>query len=280
MLFDRRGFLVWGLGSSAGFLLDSFWESADSRFNELKKISARNGWQDLGLGDRIVAAGREFLGVPYVGGTLEGNPEQCKVFTDKLDCVTFLEISWAAARCSPDITEDRIKSAVIQTRYRGARVNGYWSRLHYTTDFLETHRRAGKLLLVSEKFAGRVQWNPDTSYMSRHPKSYAASKYVKDFASGALQMEEALRDVRFARVPVDRWGENLKLMKPGDLLSFCTTKEGLDFSHVGIYSGDGKFLHASSSARKVVEQDLLSWGAGIRTCNGMVVGRAQPFPLA
>lgn len=248
-------------------------------YNRIAQLARTRGWSRLGLAERIVVAGSEFLGVPYVGGTLEGNPERCQVFLDRLDCVTFLDVSWAVARCLPEVTESRVNAAVLQTRYRDGEVDGYWSRLHYTTDFFETHRRSGKLSIVSQSFVGGVNWNPDTTYMSSHPEKYAASHYVRDFARAGQEMEARLSDVRFKRIPVDRWRENFDLMKPGDFLGFCTTKKGLDFSHIGIYSGNGRFMHASSSAGKVVEQDLASWGRGIRTCNGMVVARSTHFPL-
>lgn len=41
-----------------------------------------------------------------------------------------------------------------------------------------------------------------------------------------------------------------KVLEPGDLLFFNTT--GKSFSHVGIYVGEGKFLHASSGRGKVL----------------------------
>lgn len=41
-----------------------------------------------------------------------------------------------------------------------------------------------------------------------------------------------------------------KNLEPGDLLFFNTT--GKSFSHVGIYIGEGKFLHASSGKGKVI----------------------------
>jgi cell wall-associated NlpC family hydrolase len=41
---------------------------------------------------------------------------------------------------------------------------------------------------------------------------------------------------------------------PGDLLTFGKSKKGV--SHVAIYIGDGKYIHASTSAHKVVESTM------------------------
>jgi cell wall-associated NlpC family hydrolase len=43
-------------------------------------------------------------------------------------------------------------------------------------------------------------------------------------------------------------------MQPGDLLVFGKT--GKRISHVGIYIGDGKMIHASSSSKAVVETSV------------------------
>jgi cell wall-associated NlpC family hydrolase len=41
---------------------------------------------------------------------------------------------------------------------------------------------------------------------------------------------------------------------PGDLLTFGKAKKGV--SHVGIYVGEGKYIHASSVAGKVIESKI------------------------
>ena len=42
-------------------------------------------------------------------------------------------------------------------------------------------------------------------------------------------------------------------MKPGDLLTFGA---GSQISHIGVYVGEGRFVHASTSKRKVIESSL------------------------
>jgi len=43
-------------------------------------------------------------------------------------------------------------------------------------------------------------------------------------------------------------------LKPGDLLTFGYDKKGV--THIGIYVGDGRFVHASSAAGRVIESPL------------------------
>ena len=55
-----------------------------------------------------------------------------------------------------------------------------------------------------------------------------------------------------AGVPVER---DTSLLRPGDLLTFASTDRA-SISHIGIYVGDGRFVHASSVAGRVIESPL------------------------
>jgi cell wall-associated NlpC family hydrolase len=48
----------------------------------------------------------------------------------------------------------------------------------------------------------------------------------------------------------------VKHLRPGDLVFFKDDKTERYLSHVGIYAGNGKFIHASGSAGKVVVGSL------------------------
>ena len=47
--------------------------------------------------ERVGAIAREFIGTPYVAGTLEGTPEALTVNVDQMDCTTFVETVLAMA---------------------------------------------------------------------------------------------------------------------------------------------------------------------------------------
>jgi cell wall-associated NlpC family hydrolase len=50
-------------------------------------------------------------------------------------------------------------------------------------------------------------------------------------------------------------GRDTTELRPGDLLTFGRTKDG-GVSHIGIYIGNGRYVHASSVAGRVIESPL------------------------
>jgi cell wall-associated NlpC family hydrolase len=55
-------------------------------------------------------------------------------------------------------------------------------------------------------------------------------------------------------------------LKPGDLVFFNTMRR--TFSHVGIYLGDGKFVHAPSSGGKVRVENIAATAYWAKRFNG------------
>jgi cell wall-associated NlpC family hydrolase len=50
-------------------------------------------------------------------------------------------------------------------------------------------------------------------------------------------------------------------LRPGDLLTFGKGKRGI--SHIGIYIGNGRYVHASSGAGQVIESDIGRSGSSL-----------------
>ena len=66
-----------------------------------------------------------------------------------------------------------------------------------------------------------------------------------------------------------------KDLRPGDLVFFNTMRRA--FSHVGIYVGDGKFIHAPSSGGKVRVEDMRNryWSTRFNGARRVPVGNAE-----
>jgi cell wall-associated NlpC family hydrolase len=67
----------------------------------------------------------------------------------------------------------------------------------------------------------------------------------------------------FAGIPVPK---DTSQMLPGDLVTFGRTKGGV--SHIGIYVGNGRIVHASNKAGEVIETELTPRVAGPKRWKG------------
>jgi cell wall-associated NlpC family hydrolase len=68
----------------------------------------------------------------------------------------------------------------------------------------------------------------------------------------AMIVPRTARQQAAVGVAVDR---DTSLLRPGDLLTFAAAGKA-SVSHIGIYIGDGHFIHASSVAGRVIESPL------------------------
>jgi cell wall-associated NlpC family hydrolase len=137
----------------------------------------------------------------------------------------------------------RKKGAVQAVTEREANPAGPFARLSsMQRDSIIEHTR--NLLGVKYKWAGL---NP--------AKGLDCSGIVK-YVFAKLGVELPHRAAELAKMG-DPITKDTAAMQPGDLLVFG--KAGKRISHVGIYIGDGKMIHASSSSHHVVETEVVKY---------------------
>ena len=209
---------------------------------------------------------RQFLGKPYVAHTLEVNDdERLVVNTRQLDCTTLVETVTALALCHQQQRQqwsDYLKT--LQTlRYRGGVIDGYTSRLHYFTDWIEDKTY---LSLVQEIQAPCPPFTAvqtvRVNYMSQHPQAYKALKANPQLVSVIRQQEQALTGRQYRYIPKQAV-RNTKLMREtihnGDIIAITCSKPGLEIAHLGfaVWRKDGlHLLNASQLHKKVVEEPM------------------------
>lgn len=209
---------------------------------------------------------RQFIGIPYVAHTLEMNDsEQLVINTYQLDCTTLVETVAALKLCAQQGKRgwDDYTNVLRQLRYRDGKIEGYASRLHYFSEWIENKV---KMKLVTDVQSPNPPFSAiqkiDVSYMSEHPQAYKALRNNPDLVPLIRQYEQKLTGSSVHYIPKSEV-KNTTLMrqtvKDGDIIAITCDKPGLDISHLGfaVWRADGlHLLNASQIRRKVVEEPM------------------------
>jgi hypothetical protein len=210
------------------------------------------GWDALPMGESMVRIGLSFLGTTYVPGTLEvAGEEGVVVNLLQLDCVTFVENVLAIARFirladqeileSEPMTREAYKGILREIRYRGGRLDGYPSRLHYFSEWIQDNGARGLVTDITQELGGEV--DPEAiDFMSRNAGSY---RQLMD--SHNLR---AIREVEFRlsgeirhKIPQEDIPARAGGIQNGDIIAITSALPGLDVAHTGLAYWQGGELH-------------------------------------
>jgi len=123
---------------------------------------------------------------------------------------------------------------------RAANPGGPFARNMAATDAVVA--RAREQVGRSYRFAAS---SPDHGFDCSGLVKYVLQKFGVDVPHNAARMAKVGEPV----------ASNLAALRPGDLLMFGRGRSGR-ISHVGIYVGDGRMVHASTSQHRVVETEV------------------------
>ena len=209
---------------------------------------------------------RQLTGRPYVAHTLEvRDDEQLIVNLRQLDCTTLVESVTALTLCARkgQKTFADYTTMLRQLRYRGGRLEGYPSRLHYFSDWIEDNTSMG---FVSERQSTEAPFSAvqtlRLNYMSTHPQAYKALRQHPEYVEPIARQERQLSGLRRRYIPKAQVtdGEALRRwVHDGDIIAITTSKAGLDIAHVGfaVWRQDGlHLLNASQLHKRVVEEPM------------------------
>lgn len=243
------------------------------------KIAAEAVNSGSSLNDVISKVAASFTGTDYVGFTLETDgPEALTVNFRGLDCTTFLETAVTVARTCADGKEsfEEYLQKLEEIRYRGGKLNGYPSRLHYFSDWICDNVKKGIVTDKSKSIGGeKIVFN--VNFMGNNPKLYKMLKGNDEFLKQIKQQEKEISSREYYYIPNNRIKEVQDKIMSGDLIAIVTSVEGLDISHTGFaYRGeDGvlKFLHAPMAGKKVeiTKKPLADYIPAIQKSKGIIV---------
>lgn len=207
------------------------------------------------------SAARMLVGTPYVAWTLERdlNHEVCYATLDGLDCVTFAEAVWNLARATQ--SGKPYLSLVQDSRYRNGALEGYLSRLHYTSDWFGDNIRRGRLVALTPNLPGVVRSAKTFNFMSANAKFYRQLEANPAWIPELKTIEKRLSQQPFWMVPTEKAATAQMQLQTGDIIGIVDKRPGMDCSHVGLIVREGervRFCHASSTAKKVVLDQTLA----------------------
>lgn len=219
---------------------------------EKARLAWQERWDTLPMGESMALLGLTFVGTPYVPHTLElPGRERVVVNLQELDCVTLVENVLALARlirlADPAILHSGPELRSLYTgllqeiRYRGGRVEGYASRLHYFSDWIYDNQARGLVREITSELGGV----PDVAaidYMTRHPEQYPQMAEPGVFEA-ILEREAFLSRIPRSKIPLEDLEHRLAGIQNGDILAMTSTIEGLDVAHVGLALWQGGNLH-------------------------------------
>ncbi|MCR5179769.1 MAG: DUF1460 domain-containing protein [Bacteroidaceae bacterium] len=216
----------------------------------------------------------KLLGIPYVGKTLEVNPkEELAVNLRELDCTTLVENVVALVMTTREKSSrfsDFCKN-LEKIRYREGHLNGYASRNHYFSEWIQSNQQQGVVReITGKKGDNRGDYYPFVdaqvlrcNYMSSHPERYPMLRNNAEALQQIKANERRVNGRTVHYIPRRLLGKTRKVLgavEDGDILAIVTKKAGLDVSHLGfaVWGSDGKLhlLNASQIHKKVVLEPM------------------------
>ncbi len=220
-----------------------------------------------------------FLDTPYETATLEKNDtEKLVINLRSLDCVTFVENVMALTKMvmADDSLFEDFTNNLQNIRYRNGIINGYDSRLHYTSDWAFDNVSKENLQPLTESFGGILEKKP-IQFMSSNSSFYRQLKNDKKMICRIKKAENEINSRGgFLYIPKNKISKIENQVPHLAVVAFTTSVKGLDTSHIGFtfrHKGKLHFIHASSTNKKVIidKRTVSEYCSIQKSCTGIML---------
>ncbi len=252
------------IDDTAHYQVDATYSQSDiSRINSLLREASQlkekpKSW--------MLWFGKKFIGVPYVGGTLDrAEEEKLVINTSELDCTTFVEIVTALTRCMSGNGKRDFSDFCRQlqhVRYINGEI-AYEKRQHYFTVWISDNAEEGIVTDIQNNPPFTKVQHVSVNWMTTHQQSYKMLKNNAKRLQGIKALEEQISGKSYRYIPKEQIVDSRlfrNTIHNGDILVMITNKKGLDTTHIGIASWHQDGLHmlnASSIHKKVIDEPML-----------------------
>lgn len=253
-------------------------ETRDPNYQKLVQYAQNQQLDRLPMGDIMQNIADRFLGAKYQAGLLDRSPtEKLFISLTEFDCVLFVETVLALSHnfALKNYQYSALTEQILNQRYRHGILDGYCSRLHYFSDWINDNQKRGNVEDITVKLGG-ITLDKKLNFMSKNRRSYPQLKSQSNYDC-IQQVEQQLQSLSLTYIPTANIKDIYPQLQAGDIIGVVTNIDGLDTTHTGLVyrSAEGEIglIHASPAGQVTIAKDLQKYISKVDKAIGIFVVR-------
>jgi cell wall-associated NlpC family hydrolase len=241
-------------------------QEVDPKFTQIIAVAIAQDLHQKSYGEIVQSMAEQLTGSGYREGLLDRSPqEELVISLTQFDCVLLVETVLALAMgvAVEDYTYPNLAENVQSLRYSDGEIDGYCSRLHYFSDWINDNQKRGQVIEIGDRLGG-VPLDKPLRFMSNHWQLYPKLLGNKANRDCITAMEKGINTQQISYVPTDKIRAAYAQLQPGDIIAIATSIEGLDVTHTGLayQHSDGNTSQSTSRHSQLPFRSRLSIDQG------------------
>lgn len=248
------------------------------RFKQITDYAISQKLYQKSMGDVMQAIARQLLNSKYTPGLLDQSHQETLIVSlTQFDCLLFVESVLALARgvVVQDYRYNTLIAHIENQRYRDGKINGYCSRLHYFSEWIEDNQRRGNVKNLTQALGG-IDSGIKLNFMSENRAKYPALAKDPFNYECILKVEKDLSRQSIYHIPREKITQLYPRLQAGDIIGVATSTPGLDVTHTGLVYKTPQavgLIHASPEGKVVIASDLSKYIYNVNNAIGIIVVR-------